>query len=179
MSGTLGEVMAARSKPVVVPPATIGWREWVALPALGVARVKAKIDTGARSSALHAVHVTRFMNDAVPFVRFAVHPDQRTTSEETLAEARVLDERTVRSSSGHASQRYVIETQLELGEAVWTIELTLTPRPDMGFRMLIGREAVRGRFLVDPGRSFLLSQARTTSARRRANPPETPQEERS
>lgn len=159
--------MVSRPKLASAPPATIGWREWVALPSLGVARVKAKIDTGARSSALHAIHITRVMNDGVLHVRFAVHPDQRTTDEEIVAEARVLDERSIRSSSGHSSQRYVIQTQLELAGASWPVELTLTSRPDMGFRMLIGREAVRGRFLVDPGRSFVLSPGRATTARSR------------
>lgn len=156
---------------------TLGWREWAALPMLGIQRVKAKVDTGARSSALHAVHIAPFESNGVQYVRFAVHPNQRTADEDVLAEARVADVRTVKSSGGHTTRRYVIETSLALGGLVWPIELTLTPRAEMGFRMLIGREAMRGRFLVDPGRSFIQSDARATGIpkpRRAARTENTP-----
>ncbi|MCA9660421.1 MAG: ATP-dependent zinc protease [Myxococcales bacterium] len=133
----------------------IGWREWVGLPELGIPAVKAKIDTGARTSALHAVNVERFQRRGEAWVRFEVHPHQRDLENSVIAEAAVIDERTVRNSGGHAEHRPVIKTQVEIGESVVEIELTLTNRALMGFRMLLGREAVRHRFLVDPGDSFL------------------------
>jgi hypothetical protein len=131
----------------------IGWREWVGLPALDVDRIKAKIDTGARSSALHAIHIERFTSRGAPWVRFEIHPLQRG-GPTVVAEAELLDERRVRNPGGRTEMRPVIHTPIELLGQVWDIELTLTPRWGMGFRMLLGREAVRHRFLVDPGRSF-------------------------
>jgi hypothetical protein len=140
-------------------PVVIGWREWVALPDLGIAAIKAKIDTGARSSSLHAVDVELFRRRRVQWVRFRVHPLQRNTRRTVSAEARVLDHRHIRSSSGHADQRPVIVTELELLGVRWPIELTLANRDSMGFRMLLGREALRGRALVDPSRSFLTGRS--------------------
>ncbi|WP_413161658.1 ATP-dependent zinc protease [Capilliphycus salinus ALCB114379] len=136
----------------------IGWREWVALPELGVTAIKAKIDTGARSSAIHAFHVETFWKGEKHWVRFQMHPFQRNTSETITAEAQILDEREVRNSGGHAEKRIAILTTVELEKQRWPIELTLTNRDVMGFRMLLGRAAVRGHFLVNPGRSYLLSQ---------------------
>ncbi len=135
--------------------AIIGWREWVALPTLGVSAVKAKIDTGARSSALHAFSVERFEQGGRAMVRFQAHPIQRNDDYMVTAEATLLEERMVRNSGGQAEMRPVIETLVQVGRAVWAIELTLTNRDEMGFRMLLGRQAVRRRYLVDPGRSFL------------------------
>ncbi|MGG6241206.1 ATP-dependent zinc protease family protein [Nodosilinea sp. AN01ver1] len=135
--------------------AIIGWREWVALPGLGVQAIKAKIDTGARSSALHAFAVERFEQGGRAMVRFQAHPLQRNDDVTVTAEAVLLEEREVRNSGGQAELRPVIETQVQVGRAVWTIELTLTNRDEMGFRMLLGRQAVRRRYLVDPGRSYL------------------------
>ncbi|NNE43958.1 MAG: ATP-dependent zinc protease [Gemmatimonadetes bacterium] len=133
----------------------IGWREWIGLPGLGVTAVKAKVDTGARSSALHAFDVKTFMQDGREYVRFKIHPNQRDTKDTVSAEAPVIDHRSVRSSGGHATVRPVIRTEVTfLGES-WPIELTLVGRDEMGFRMLLGRQAVRGRYVVDPGRSFL------------------------
>lgn len=145
-------------KPKRRPRAVVGWREWVALPELGVERIKAKVDTGARSSALHAWDVTEFERDGERWVRFAVHPIQRDNETVVRCEARCTDRRRVRSSSGVATLRPVIGTELRLGERRWRIELTLVRRDVMGFRMLLGRQAVRRRFLVDPGRSFLMSE---------------------
>lgn len=139
------------------PLPVIGWRERVALPELGIPEVKAKIDTGARSSALHAFDVHTFERDGVRMVRFKVHPYQRDTHRTVEAEAELLDEREVRSSGGHAQLRPVIQTAVALGGKCWSIELTLTNRDVMGFRMLLGRQAVRRRFLVDAGQSFLQS----------------------
>ena len=132
----------------------IGWREWVSLPDLGVDRVKAKIDTGARSSSLHAFDMVVFERDGKPFVRFKVHPIQRSSRETIEVEAPVLEFRKVRSSSGHAKKRPVIVTTVEALGTSWPIELTLANRDEMGFRMLLGREAVRGRMLVDAGASY-------------------------
>lgn len=134
----------------------LGWREWVALPDLGIAAIKAKIDTGARSSALHAFDVETFSVDGREKIRFKVHPKQRDTTQTAIAEADILERRAVRNSGGHAELRYTILTSVEMGGGRWSIELTLTNRDAMGFRMLLGRQAVRSRFFVDPGRSFLL-----------------------
>ncbi|MGC9505795.1 ATP-dependent zinc protease family protein [Baaleninema sp.] len=135
----------------------MGWREWVALPDLDIRAIKAKIDTGARSSALHAFDIEPFTENGKPKVRFKVHPIQRDTISTAIAEAEVLDRREVRNSGGKAELRYVVLTSVELAEQRWDIELTLTNRDVMGFRMLLGRQAVRGRFLIDPGKSYLLS----------------------
>lgn len=139
----------------------IGWREWVALPELGIAGIKAKIDTGARSSAIHAFDVEFFYDRGVKMVRFNVHPWQRDNHHIVAAAVPILDERWVRNSGGHTQLRAVIETSLGIGSQTWPIELTLTNRDVMGFRMLLGRQAIRHRFLVDAGRSYLQSSRRT------------------
>ncbi|MGB7085395.1 MAG: RimK/LysX family protein [Phormidesmis sp.] len=138
----------------------IGWRERVALPDLEITSVKAKIDTGARSSALHAFDIETFKQQGVDFVRFKVHPSQRSRNKIVIAEAKLLEMRTVRNSGGQAESRPVIETTVSAGGQQWPIELTLTNRDVMGFRMLLGRQAVRQRFLVDSGSSYLQSSAR-------------------
>lgn len=135
----------------------IGWREQVTLPHLGISQIKAKIDTGARSSALHAFDVETFSQDGKTMVRFKVHPNQRDTHRTICAQAELLDRRQVRNSGGHTQLRPVIQTMVELNGAQWLIELTLTNRDVMGFRMLLGRQALRKRFLVDAGRSFVQS----------------------
>lgn len=135
---------------------TIGWREWLALPELGIEQIKAKIDTGARSSTLHALDIERFERDGVAMVRFRVYPVQRSQEGMMLVEAPVLDEREVRSSNGQVQVRIVIRTMMQLGDDQWPIDLTLTNRDIMGFRMLLGREAMRGRYLIDPGRSYVV-----------------------
>ncbi len=132
----------------------IGWREWVGLPDLGIETIKAKVDTGARSSSLHAFRVRVFERDAETWVRFDVQPIQRNSTKITDLEAPVLEFRSVRSSSGRASQRPVIVTSVSLLGLTWPVELTLANRDEMGFRMLLGREAFRSRFLVDAGRSY-------------------------
>lgn len=132
----------------------IGWREWVALPELGIAYIKPKIDTGARSSSLHASEIEEFNKGDRLFVRFRVHPIQRKRDFGVQAEAEVLEYRNVRSSSGQKTRRPVILTEIRILGQSWPIELTLADRDAMGFRMLLGREAIRGRYLVDAGRSF-------------------------
>lgn len=136
----------------------IGWREWLALPDLSVPRIKVKVDTGARTSALHAFDVVHFERDGIPWVRFAVHPLQRDMSTVQQAEAPLVDERWIRSSSGKQTRRPVILTTMVLGEYRWRAELTLVRRDMMGFRMLLGRQAVRRRFWVDPGASFRMGR---------------------
>ena len=141
----------------------IGWREWIALPALGVARIKAKIDTGARTGSLHAVDLENFERDGVPWVRFLVRPEQSAESVEIAVEHEVTEFRLVRSSNGQQSLRPVILTQVKLGQHVWTTEVTLADRDAMGFKMLLGRHSIRGQFVVDPGRSFLGSRFKKRS----------------
>lgn len=136
----------------------VGWREWVALPDFGIDAIKAKIDTGARTSAIHAFDIRPFTERGVPWVSFVLRPAQRHRNPSIECSAPVVDERKIRSSNGEAERRYVIETEAYLGETVWTIELSLTNRDELGFRMLLGREAVRRQFLVDPNRSYLIDR---------------------
>ncbi|MEB3341251.1 ATP-dependent zinc protease [Okeania sp.] len=133
----------------------IGWREWVILPEIGITKIKAKIDTGARSSALHAFDIKTFEIDGKRMVKFKVHPQQKDTNLIVTAEAELIDERKVRSSSGVAEIRPVISTEINLMNQKWQIELTLTNRELMGFRMLLGRQAVRKKFLINPSKSYL------------------------
>ena len=139
----------------------IGWREWVGLPDLAIKRIKAKVDTGARTSALHAFKVTPFTKRGEKWVRFAVHPKQRHRHPEVICEARVIDQRRITDSGGNSQERYVIRTRLKLGTLSWPIELTLSNRDSMGFRLLIGRQAIRRRYVVDPGRSFVVRRKKT------------------
>ena len=132
----------------------IGWREWVGLPDLGIESIKAKVDTGARSSSLHAFDVEEFERRGESWVRFKIHPVQRRSARLVQAEAKVLDYRSVRSSSGRATLRPVILPRVELLGVTWPAELTLANRDQMGFRMLLGRQAFRHRFLVDGGKSY-------------------------
>lgn len=132
----------------------IGWREWVGLPDFGIMQIKVKVDTGARSSSLHAFDLREFERDGEEWVRFQVHPVQRKNIRSVEVEAQVLEHRSVRSSSGKASMRPVIVTNVRLMGITWPVELTLASRDEMGFRMLLGREAFRRRFLVDAGKSY-------------------------
>ena len=134
----------------------IGWREWVSLPDLAIPHIKAKVDTGAKTSALHAFYVEPFERDGKPWVRFGVHPLQASLGDVIDCEAPVKDVRRVTDSGGHAEMRPVIETALLVQGEVRLIELTLTDRESMMFRMLLGRSALRRRFVVDSGKSFLL-----------------------
>jgi len=137
-------------------PLTLGWREWVSLPDLAIGAIKAKIDTGARTSALHAFYTEYFERDNATWVRFGVHPQQGTLERVVHCEAPVIDTRDVTDSGGHREARPVIETTLMLAGEPRTIEMTLTDRDSMLFRMLIGRTAIRRGIVVSPGESFKL-----------------------
>ena len=135
----------------------IGWREIVALPDLGISRIEVKVDTGAKSSALNAFPLHKFQRNSQEIIRFKVYPYQQDTKYVITTEAKLLEHREVRNSGGETQLRPVILTTVELGGREWEIELTLTNRDVMKSPMLLGRQAVRDRFLVDPGKSFIQS----------------------
>ena len=138
---------------------TIGWREWLALPELQVPAIKAKIDTGARTSALHAFFVEPFFRDGQQMVRFGVHPLQKRLDVEIFCEAPVKDFREVSDSGGHREMRYVIETTILIGDLPRQVEMTLTNRDNMKFRMLLGRTAMEGLQII-PEQSYLTGRIR-------------------
>jgi hypothetical protein len=140
--------------------ATIGWREWAALPDLNLPAIKTKIDTGARTSALHAFLIEPYATDGIDMLRFLIHPIQRNHDFQVECHAPVFDFREVTDSGGHREMRYVIQSKAVIGENVWPIELTLTNRDTMRFRMLLGRRAMENRFLVDPGASYINGRLR-------------------
>lgn len=155
--------------------ACLGWREWVQLPELGIPWIKAKVDSGARTSALHAFDIELFERDGRQFVRFKVHPRQHREDKTVEAESELIDQRHVRSSHGKRTFRPVIRTTVQiLGQSV-PIELSLICRKRMKFRMLLGREALRNRFVVDPGQSYLGGR-RQRRRKDAGKPATTPQE---
>lgn len=136
----------------------VGWREWVALPELEIQKIKAKIDTGARTSALHAFSLKPFIENGKQRITFKIHPMQHNTDDIIACTADIIDRREVTDSGGHTEERYVISTPISIAGQTWPIEITLTERENMLFRMLLGRSAIRKRFVVNPGRSFVTTR---------------------
>jgi len=140
---------------------TIGWREWVSLPELDIIRIKAKVDTGARTSALHAFSLKPFTENGKNKIGFDIHPFQHDNEKIVTCIADVVDKRLVTDSGGHEEERYVIQTPITIAGQTWPIEITLTERENMLFRMLLGRSALRKRFIVNPARSFVTTKVHT------------------
>jgi ribosomal protein S6--L-glutamate ligase len=136
----------------------LGSEEWCTFPDLGIPTIKARVDSGAKTSALHAVNIAPFIKDDTNWVKFDINPIQNNNKTVIHCEAPLVDKRIVKSSSGFREQRYVIQTMLEIGDSKWPIEMTLTNRDSMGFRMLLGREAMSGRVLVDPEKKYLIGE---------------------
>lgn len=132
----------------------IGWIEWVALPELGVDMIKAKIDTGARTSALHTFKIETFEKDDKEWVRFWAHPNENDYVNEVVCECPIKDRRNVTNSGGISELRYVIETTVQIYNKSWPIEITLTNRDEMKFRMLLGRQAMQ-HLEVHPSRQYI------------------------
>ncbi len=134
----------------------VGWREWISLPEIGIITMRCKVDTGAKTSALHAFKVESFERDDQLWVRFSVHIDETDLNKIQVCEAEVFDQRSVTDSGGNISERFFIETTLEIGESHYPIQVSLTDRDTMKFNMLLGRTALRkGHFIVDPSKSYL------------------------
>jgi hypothetical protein len=136
----------------------VGWREWVSLPELGLSEIKAKIDTGARTSSLHAFEVKDFKEDGIHRVKFKMHPNQHDEATVVVCVADIIDERVVSDSGGHKEKRWVIKSPVHMGIHTWNIEINLTSRDDMRFRMLLGRTALAGKALVDSAGSYLIGK---------------------
>lgn len=149
-----------REKPI------IGWREWLELPECGIKEIKAKVDSGARTSALHAEEISLLSKGGQDYVRFRVYPIQREKKISQKVTLPLIEMRWIKSSVGHRTLRPVVETMVKMGNDLIPIELTLVNRDLMGFRMLLGREAIRNRFLLDTGRSFLLDRAQKKRPKR-------------
>ncbi len=152
----LNQSMTDKTADISTASLTVGWREWLSLPDLGINAIKAKVDTGARTSAIHAFEVDPFEKDGKPWVRFGLHPNQNDSEHVIWCEAEVIDERNVTDSGGHTEKRFVIQTHLQLADKIWPVEVTLTNRDNMLFRMLLGRTAMKaGNIHVNPANSFL------------------------
>lgn len=145
----------------------VGWREWASLPDLGIKYLKCKIDTGARSSALHAFYVEPFEKNGIQRVRFGIHPRQRNVDKVVECVSDIIDERIVTDSGGHKEKRIVIQTTVVMAKHVFPVEMTLTNRDTMRFRMLLGRTAMANRFIVDPGASYLFGKKKFIRERKK------------
>lgn len=139
----------------------VGWREWVTLTDFATTRIKAKVDTGAKTSALHTYYVTPFDRNGEAWVRFGLHPIQGCSTSSIECEAPIKDRRQVTDSGGHREWRFVIETTITLRERSFTIEITLTDRENMRFRMLLGRSALQQGYVVDSAKSFVLGGSKS------------------
>lgn len=147
--------MSKKNPPSAPPTDIIGWRQWLSLPELGVDHIKAKIDTGAKTSSIHAFDLKITSKGKHDVVSFTLHPHQKSKKDEIRVKAVVLEYRKVKSSNGHVQKRPVILTKAQLLGHEWDIEVTLTNRDEMGFRMLLGRDSIKGRFLIDCSQSFV------------------------
>ncbi len=136
----------------------IGCDEWCAFPSLNIPAIKARVDSGAKTSSMHAINIERFSRNDEKWVRFEVHPLQKNRKVTVHCEAPLIDQRVIKSSSGDKEKRPVICVPLSLGGTVWEVEVTLTNRDSMGYRMLLGREAMNGRILIDPESMCLLGE---------------------
>ncbi len=136
-------------------PIVVGWRELLALPALGIVAIRAKIDSGARSSALHVEQAEEFMEGGAPWIRFAVQLGVPGVLEPHFSSCRIIDRRPVTDSGGHTAERVFILTAIELAGQSWSIEINLASRRNMLFPMLLGRTAMAGRIMIDPARAFV------------------------
>lgn len=143
---------------------TLGWREWVCLKDLGLPDLRAKVDTGAKTSALHAFEVTPFEQNGEEWVRFRIHPRKSMPDLEHTCEAKVHDKRAVKDSGRHREKRYVIKSRVYIGQWHWDIEMTLTDRDSMNFVMLLGRQALAGAYVVDSSGSLLLGRPTVSNA---------------
>ena len=138
----------------------IGWREWVELPDLKINQIKCKVDTGAKTSALHAYFIEPISKSGNEYIRFGLHPLQNNSEKKVICISKVVDQREVTDSGGHREKRYVISTPIKLGQHIWQAEFTLTNRETMLFRMLLGRDALKNLFIVNPARSYLIGKKR-------------------
>lgn len=148
------------------PPTVAGWREWVSLPGIDVPWIKAKLDTGARSSAIHAFDLTEFDHHGEQWVRFSIHPWQKSHHDVAEVSCPVVDRRMVRSSNGQAEDRYAVRMDVTLTGTTISTLMTLSKRDELGFRMLIGREALEQGFLVDSARSYVGGRPQRSIRRR-------------
>lgn len=147
----------------------LGWREWLSIPSLEIPKIKAKVDTGARTSALHTFGLERYTaDDGEDRVRFSVHPEQRNNDYVVECDASVIGDRSVRDSGGHEEIRPFIRIPVILGDFTWEIDFSLTNRDNMKFRMLLGRTAMEDRFVVNPARSYMQSTPPRRSGKRLA-----------
>ncbi len=134
----------------------IGWREWCALDKLGIPAIKAKIDTGAKTSALHADNIEVFKKNGEDYIKFIVHPIQKNSDITSYCEAKIKDRRFITSSNGEREKRYVIETTFKIGNTLFTSDMTLTTRYGMTYRMLLGKDAlIAGKFMIDVTKSYI------------------------
>ncbi len=145
------------------PRRTVGWREWLALPELGIPAIKAKVDTGARTSALHAFEVQAVERDGITRVQFSIHPLQHRLDVVLTCEADIIEQRLVTDSGGHTEERFVIRSPVTLFGVTWPIEISLTNRENMKFRMLLGRTAMHAGLRVNPSRSYLAGRELASS----------------
>lgn len=135
----------------------VGRLETIALPDLAIDELEVRIDTGAKTSSLHVDNIKKYVHQGKPYVRFDIHPEIHNVNRLVQCSAALSDIRKIKSSNGEAEQRYVIKTPMKLGNDTWMIEITLTDRSDMNYLMLLGREAMGDKILVDPSKVFLNS----------------------